>query len=212
MYTRVILFLGILAIVAACSAQSSASGSATYDRPADAGGDPVQPQERREDFQVTVTVAGAADFEAVNSALCQLTNGDFTLESQGEGSIDADGRYRTEFSTEAQAGTTVSNPLCGALKNLEIDSVTQLTLEASVPANATNCEGYCQATAEGSCTGGSPSCIANQKASCQTSCEGSTRIKGQGQLSSSQAADVNSRLNGSGRVEAQVDLIFDTLE
>lgn len=202
-----------LVAAAACggSIQSSTHGTATYAKPADQGGKPVAPQQQSDDLKVTVVVSGTGNFDRVNQALCSLTSGSFTEQAQTSGSLSSNGAYVASYSNES-ASSMIVNPSCGQLKNLHVTNVTTLIVAASIPANDSNCSAYCDAKASTSCSASDSTCIANTTASCKASCKGSQKIVGAGSLSSSAAADVNSKLgNGSGAVDAKVDLVFDTL-
>lgn len=203
----------LLAALVACggSVTSNTHGNATYAQPAPRGGKPVQPQQKSDDLKVTISIAGQGNFDRVNSALCQLTSGEFSEKAETSGHFNSDGTYVSEFSSES-GSTELKSPVCGALKNLKATSITSITVQASVPANDNNCSGYCDAKASTSCSSTDSTCIANTTASCKTQCKGSGKITGHGSLDSSAAGDVNSKLGGSGNVDARVDLVFDGLQ
>jgi hypothetical protein len=204
------LFL-VAAVACGGSTQSNAHGTASYAKPPDQGGKPVGPQQKSDDLKVTVIVSGAGNFDRVNQSLCSLTSGSFTEQAQTSGSLSSNGAYVASYTNES-ASSTIVNPTCGLLKNLHVTNVTTLAVVASIPANDQNCAAYCDAKASTSCSASDSTCIANTTASCKANCKGSQKISGAGSLSSTGAADVNSKLgNGSGAVDAKVDVVLDTL-
>jgi hypothetical protein len=206
------IIIGVIALaLGACGAgDHKASGQATYVRPPEQGGRPVASQ-RTSETKVTIALQGAGSFERAQGALCNLTSGDFSQKVESTGTFSG-GSYSTSWSSTASGGA--QNPLCGAVNNLRIQSLTSLTLTASIPANSENCDGYCQAKADVDCEASldKASCISSAVASCKTSCQGKSRITGTGSASSSALAAANGKLGGSGEVEAQVNLVFTTLE
>jgi hypothetical protein len=210
-------FLAILgtALWAGCgqAGQSTAHGAATCTKPASQGGQSVPPQQNQSDLQITVSIAGAGSFEAVQSTLCNLTSGDLSESSTSSGSIHSDGSYLSAFSTQS-AGAAWTSPLCGAVKNVKLTSVTSLTVQAAIPANDTNCQAYCTSSASSQCQGSvDPNCQASASASCKSQCKAGQQIKGHGSLQQSDMADTNGKLgSGSSEVDAKVDLVFDAMQ
>lgn len=198
-------------LAAACgSSQSNAYGQASYVQPQADGGEPVAPQQRQDDLALTVSIGAAADFRAIDALLCSLTSGNITGSLKTNGQVDSSGNYRGSFDAEADA--TFESPVCGAVRDVTLNTVTSLTVQASLPANSTNCEAYCTASANSQCSSASGSCHTNAKAACDGRCSAASRITGKGSLSSSSASELNSKLGTSGTLDAQVDLVFDALE
>lgn len=209
---RKTLMFCALALVVGCSGGSSVEGEATYVKPADEGGRKVAPQQRSDDLKVTVSLAGKANFEALDNALCQLTSGDFSSSVVSSGRIGSGGRYESSF--EAEAGSDkATNPLCGALKEVEITSLTSVTVAASIPANEANCTAFCEARADQECSAGGDqaSCRSELVAGCKADCQNASRITGTGSASASALAQTNGALGG-GEVNATVDLVFSAFE
>ena len=212
---RLFYAIGLLPLITGCSVAgtSTTKGSASHVKPASQGGQKCAPQDKDDDLKVDISIAGQGTFDAVNSALCTLTSGDLSTKVTTTGKIGDDGSYQSGFQTsEATAGA--SNPLCGALKNAKLTSVTSVTLDASIPANEKNCSGFCQAKADDQCAAGADvaTCTSDAKAACQTQCTGSTKIKGSGQASASAVADADSSTKNGGDVNTTVDLVFTDLE
>lgn len=199
-------------ICAGCGGQNQTSGSASYVKPASSGGKPVAAQPRDE-LKLTVALQGTASFERLQAALCALTSGDFSERVDASGSVDSNGHYAGAWTSESAAGSAM-NPLCGAVKNVQIKSLTSLTVSASIPANAPNCEGYCSAKADNDCAAAPDKvmCTSTTTVSCKTQCQGSTRITGMGSASASALSEASGHLGGSGMVDAQVDLVFSSLQ
>lgn len=207
------LALALCLALAACgggTVQTNTHGSATYARPASQGGKQVAPQQKPDDLKVTVTLTGSGTFDKVNAVACALS-GDFSETVTTTGTVSDGGNYVSDFTSES-AGASVTNPVCGAIKNLKTSSVTTLTVDASLPTSDTNCSDYCTATAAAQCQGSSDvNCVANATASCKVDCKSKTSISGKGSISSSALASVNSKVAGSGTVDAQVDLVFNSV-
>lgn len=204
----------LLAALVACgggSLTSNTHGNATYVKPASSGGKPVKPQQKSDDLKVTISISGQGSFDRVNSALCQVTSGEFSESAQTSGSLNSDGSYVSTFASESGT-TSITSPACGQLKNLKATSVTGVAVQASLPANDDNCSGYCDAKASASCSSTDSTCIANTTAQCKTQCKGSSKIAGHGSADTSAVADANGKLGGSGAVDAKVDLVFDSLQ
>jgi hypothetical protein len=201
--------IGFLFVTACGGGTSSTSGKASYVKPADQGGQKVAPQQKSDDFKATVSVAGAANFSAVNAALCQLTSGDFSAQATTTGSVSSDGSYASTYDT-ASLRSAATNPLCGALTNVKLTGVTSVTVTASMPANDTNCSGFCQAKADDQCSTSldKASCTSTTQASCTSQCKGSSKITGSGSASASAIAAANSGTQGSGDVSATADIVF----
>lgn len=209
-YGFIILIGSILC--AGCGGQNQTSGSASYVKPANSGGKPVAAQPKDE-LKLSVALQGTAGFEKLQSALCALTSGDFSERVDASGSVDSNGHYVGAWASESAAGSAM-NPLCGAIKNVQIKSLTAVTVTASIPANAANCDGYCSAKADNDCAAAADKvmCTSTTTASCKTQCQGSTKITGTGSASASALTEASGRLGGSGMVDAQVDLVFTTLQ
>lgn len=54
-------------------------------------------------------------------------------------------------------------------------------------------------------------CVASFKATCQTDCKSKSSLSGHGEISASALASANSKVAGSGTVDAQVDLVFNSV-
>jgi hypothetical protein len=212
---RVVSAIGLLLLGASCSVAgtSTTKGSASHVKPASEGGQKCAPQEQDDDLKVDVSIVGQGTFDAVNGALCTLTNGDLSTKVTTTGKIGDDGSYESNFET-SEAGSAATNPLCGALKNAKLTAVTSITLDASMPANEKNCSGFCQAKADDECDADADvaTCTADAKAACQTQCAGSTKIKGSGQASASAVGDADSSAKNGGDINTTIDLVFTELE
>jgi hypothetical protein len=195
------------------TAQSESQGSAMYAAPASQGGQAVSPQQNEGDMSLTVAIDGAGTFAPIQNATCALTQGSLSESATSTGQVASDGSYVSAFSTESATGVG-STQLCGTLKNVKLTSITSMTVQATVPTNTVNCQGYCKATASVQCQGSvDASCASTAAATCSTRCEASTKITGHGSLQSSDMAAANSQLTDSnGNVDAHVDLIFDALQ
>jgi hypothetical protein len=195
------------------SNQNTTHGAATCAQPASQGGQAVPTQQSQSDLQLSMTLTGSGSFEAVQSTLCNLTSGDLSESSTSSGTVHSDGSYASAFSNES-AGTSWTSPLCGALKNVKLTSVTSLTVAATVPTNDSNCQAYCTSSAHAQCqSSADPNCQASAAASCTTQCKAGQQIKGHGSLQQSDMADTNNGLaSGSGELDAKVDLLFDAVQ
>lgn len=200
--------------LAACggsTVQTNTHGSATYAKPADKGGKPVAKQQKSDDLKVTVTLTGAGTFDKAAGAVCALTSGDFSETVSASGTVSDGGSYVSNFASASTSSST-TNPVCGAVSNVKASSVTNVTVEASLPTSDTNCSDYCSANAAVQCQNSSDvNCVANATATCKSDCRTKTSIAGHGSISSSALASANSRLGGSGTVDAQVDLVFNSV-
>jgi hypothetical protein len=213
MRLHVFVALAASLALAACGGGSSARGNASYDRPIGEGGEPVKPQPRQEDLEVSIDLSASANFDPVNELLCELTSGDILFHTESNGRIESDGRYRADFSTEAEGDTTITHALCQAVENLEFENATTFTMLASIPASPENCEDFCRAGAESQCSPGNDTCVANFIVECEADCDDATRIRGSGSMTAEAASELNSRLgDGSSNLEAEVNLVFDTLD
>jgi hypothetical protein len=205
--------ISLVAGVGCGNADITTSGRSSFVRPSEEGGRSAPPQQSRDDLRVTLTLQGTGDFTPVQRALCSLLSGEFRTTTTSSGRIGSDGRYTSSYSTEANAGET-TNPLCGAVQDLRIRSVTAVTLTASIPASGPNCDGYCQARADASCenTPDRASCMSQISATCMAECSQATRITGTGSASASALAATNGKLGSQGNVDTEVELVFTALE
>jgi hypothetical protein len=189
------------------------SGRSSFVRSSEQGGRSVPPQQRRDDLRVTLTLQGTGDFTPVQRELCSLLSGDFRMMAATSGRIGSNGSYTSSFSSEANAGQT-TNPLCGAVQDLRVRSVTAVTLAASIPTSGPNCDGYCQARADVTCQSAPDraSCMSQISATCMAECSQATRITGTGSASASALAATNGDLGSQGNVDTEVELVFTALE
>ena len=207
---RAFVLLSLAGLVSGCGgAQSQAHGSASYAAPVSQGGQALQQSSQ---MQMSITIDGSGTFQAVQNAVCNLTSGDLSETTTTTGQVGAGGAYQGGFDVR-QSGSAWTNSLCGAVQNAKLNTVTSLTLKATVPTNSANCQGYCNATAAMQCQGSSdPNCSANASATCSTHCTSSQHIVAQGSLQQSDVAQANQELSSSGEMTAQVDLVFNSLE
>jgi hypothetical protein len=215
--TASLLVLLAIAFVAACgvSPQNQAHGSATYVKPASQGGQSVPPQQSGSDMNVTVAIDGTGTFAPIQSAACSLTNGTFSESATSSGQISSDGTYVSTFGSESATSTgTGTSAICGTLQNAKFTSVTSMTVQATIPANSTNCQGYCSAMASSQCQGSvDPGCMSSASGTCSAQCQSASKITGSGSLQSSDMAALNSQLASSpGDVDAKVDIVFTATE
>ncbi len=201
--------------LAACgggsTVQTNTHGSATYAKPASEGGKQVAPQQKSDDLKVTVTLTGAGTFDKGVGAVCALTSGDYSETVTTTGTVSDGGNYVSNYGT-AQTSGSFTNPVCGAVSNVKTSSVTSLTVVASLPTSDTNCSDYCTANAQMQCKNSSDvNCVANATATCKSDCKAKSSISGHGAITSSALASVNSKVSGSGTVDAQVDLVFNSV-
>jgi hypothetical protein len=209
-----LIILFVAAWIGGCGgkAESQSHGSATYAKPASQGGQYVAPQQNQQDMAVTVAIDGSGTFTATQAA-CTLTNGSLSETTTSTAQVNSDGSYVSAFSTESASGSGPSE-LCGTLESVKLTSITSMTVQATIPANSPNCQGYCKATASVQCQGSADSnCLASAATACTVQCQGSTKIKGHGSLQSADMAQTNSQLAaGQSDVDAKVDLVFDGLQ
>lgn len=197
-----------LAACGSTTVQTNTHGSATYARSASEGGKQVAPQQKPDDLKVTVTLTGAGTFDKAAGALCTLTSGDYSETVTTTGTVSDGGNYVSNYGS-AQGSGSFTNPVCGAVSNVKTSSVTTLIVEASLPTSDTNCTDYCTANAQVQCKNSSDvNCVANATATCKSDCKTKSSISGHGAITSSALTSVNSKVSGSGTVDAQVDLIF----
>jgi hypothetical protein len=205
-------FVCVILLCACGSAQSDTHGEATYAAPATQGGPAVAPQQQSSDMQLSIAIAGTGGFQAVQNVACNLTSGDLTETTTASGQISSGGAYEGNFDVH-QSGTAWTNSLCGAVQDVKLSSVTSVTVKATIPASAANCEGYCTASASVQCQGSSdPNCATNASAACSTTCQASQHVTAQGSLQQSDLATTNNEMASSGQVDAKVDLVFNALE
>ena len=205
----------VAAFAAGCgaSASSQAHGSATYAKPSSQGGQPVPPQQNQTDMSLTIAIDGSGTFTSVQSTACTLTSGSLSESATSSGTLSSDGSYVSAFSSESASGSGTT-AVCGTLKDVKLTSVTNMTVQATIPSNSPNCQGYCNATAASQCQGSAdPNCTSSATSTCSAQCSTSSKITGHGSLQSSDMADTNSKLgSSSGDVNAKVDLVFDSLQ
>lgn len=212
-----ILPIGLVFLTSACGGvvegTSTTKGEATYVKPADEGGEKVAAPQDDGDLRLELAVTGQGTFESVDASLCALTSGEISTRVSTTGSVGADGAYASSFAT-VDASDGASNPLCGALKNVKLTSVTSITMTGSVPANEASCDAFCAAQAEDECGGDADetACTTTVEADCAATCSGSERITGSGTASQEAVADADTGARESGDVHAKVDLVLTDLE
>jgi hypothetical protein len=191
--------------------QTNTHGSATYAKPASEGGKQVAPQQKSDDLKVTITLTGAGTFDKAAGAACALTSGDYSETVTTTGTVSDGGNYVSNYGS-AQSSGSFTNPVCGAVSNVKTSSVASLTIEASLPTSDTNCSDYCTANAQVQCKNSSDvNCVANATATCKSDCKTHSSISGHGEISANALTSVNSKVSGSGTVDAQVDLVFNSV-
>ncbi len=200
--------------IAACGSttvQTNTHGKATYAKPASEGGKQVAPQPKPDDLKVTVTLTGAGTFDKAAGALCTLTSGDYSETVMTSGSVSDGGDYVSDYGS-AQSSGSITNPVCGVVSNVKTSSVATFTVQASLPTSDTNCTDYCTASAQVQCKNSSDvNCVANATATCKSDCKTKTSISGHGEITQSALNSINGKVSGSGTVDAQVDLVFNSV-
>lgn len=195
------------------SENSQATGQATYARPAAQGGKPVAKQPDNA-LQLRLTLQGDAVWDAVDALICTLTGGSTEGEIQASGTFSSDGNYATSFVAADGSYHSSSEPLCDNINNVDFNSLLSVQMTATLPANEENCQDFCQASAEAECEGAADeaSCTASVSADCETQCAQSQHITGSGQISASALTEVNNELSSGSEFNANVDIVFDSLE
>jgi hypothetical protein len=197
-----------------CQFQSSAKGQATFARPADEGGEPVPPQQNRDDLKLTISIEGSGAWSLLEGSACAFTQGDLSGSAEASGNVRSGGSYVSAFSTAEGEFNSPLSILCDSLSDVAFDAVADLTITATIPASQENCDGFCQAKAAADCEGDpdQATCEADTEATCQTDCGNAQQISGRGAISADALATLNGKLGGRGNIKANVDLVFDTLE
>ena len=196
-----------------CQNDAKATGQAVYGRPASEGGKPVGKQSSGE-LQLTVNFEGDAVWDLVEGVACALTSGSAEGSVEADGRLGSDGRYVSTFATAQGSFASQNDLLCDDLQQVQFETLVSLQLSGSLPANEENCNDFCQASAEADCEGSldEASCILDAKASCDSDCAQSQKITGSGQISAEALSTLNSDLAASGKIKADVELVFDSLE
>ena len=145
---------------------------------------------------------------------CLLSSGSAEGSVQADGKLRSDGSYVTTFATAEGSFSAQNDLLCKDLQGLQFDSLVNVNITGSIPTSSENCNDFCQASAEADCAGNAneASCIVDAKASCDSDCAQSQRITGSGQISAEALTTLNSGLSANGQLEANVELVFDSLE
>jgi hypothetical protein len=213
--TRILPIVLLLASACDTAAQgtSTTKGDASYVQPADEGGEPVAAQEDDADLQLDLAITGEGTFDAVDASLCSLSNGPVSTRVSITGTSGDDGAYASSYAT-SEASDGASNPLCGALTNVKLTSVTSITMTGSVPANDRNCGDFCSAQATSACDGHADeaSCRETAEADCASECAGSSRIHGSGTASQAAVEDADTGAQQNGDVHATIDLVLADME
>jgi hypothetical protein len=214
MKTTYFILASVIAFsLSGCQTDAKATGQAVYGRPASEGGKPVSRQ-KKGDLQLTVNFEGEAVWDLVSGVACSLTSGGAEGSVQAEGKARSDGSYVTTFATAEGSFDAQNDILCSDLQGVQFDTLVNVQITGSLPANEDNCNEFCQASAEADCEGNADEagCIIDAKASCDTDCANSTSIKGSGQISADALTSLNDGLSANGKIEADVELVFDSLE
>jgi hypothetical protein len=214
MKTTSLLLSSFLALgLVGCQNNAKTSGQATYGRPSSEGGTPVGKQNRG-DLQLTVSLQGEAVWDLVQGVACALTSGSAEGSVEADGKVGADGSYASAFATAEGSFAAENDLLCDNLQEVQFDTLVNVQISGSLPANEENCNDFCQASAEAECEGSldEAGCIIDVKASCDSECAQAQKITGSGQISAEALTALNSDLAASGNIEAEVELVFDSLE
>ncbi len=189
---RFILFLSLLAMPACAGDDSEVDTTA---RGASAYQDGASPAPQS--MGVDIEVEGTGSIDGLEPE-CQLDglSGSFTGLFSGEAAIDENGAF---FAGMASATALFTTPTGCEIPQLDVETVTRVSVRASIPATQINCQGYCAAQTP------------DTQAECVASCavEGAS-IVAETELSAEQVAAVSARnLSGGALGELEVDLIFD---
>ena len=152
--TIAVFILPFLTTAGCGGSGNKASGQCSYVKPANQGGRAVAPQQKTSDLALTIAISGSASFDKLQGALCTATSGNFSESVTSQSSVDGNGNYAATWTSES-AGGSAMNPLCGMVQNLKIQSLTSVVVTASIPANSSNCDGYCQAKSDNDCSAAS---------------------------------------------------------
>lgn len=200
-------------LVVGCGAETVVEGQASYMKPASEGGQKVAPQEKSDDLVVTVELDASGTFDAVDALLCKLTSGALSFKTATSTSTSSDGSFSSTFDASV-AAEEAKSPVCGALSNVKLSSLTSITLKGSMPANETNCTAFCKAKADDECSGEDDEveCTSEETVDCRAECKSKTKIVGSGKASASAVAEANKEMDSSGNTSAKVELVFTKLE
>lgn len=208
---RLLVLLPLLTV--ACTAASTTEGRASYMKPLSEGGLPVAPQRRDDDLHVTVTLDASGTFETLDTQQCRRSSGPFAVEAAATGSVSADGSYVSAFDASV-ASESAKSAECGALENVKLTSLTGIRIDATLPANETNCAAFCQARADTRCAtdANREQCTTNVRANCVSDCASRKRIVGTGTATASAIEAANEEMDSNGNTSATVDLVFTEME
>jgi hypothetical protein len=192
---------------------SQATGQASYVRPVAQGGKPVAEQPANA-LQLHLILQGDAAWDAVDDLVCTLTGGSTEGEIQASGTFTSDGNYVTSFVATDGSYHSSTEPLCDSLNNVDFNSLLSVQVTATLPANEENCQDFCQASADAECEDAADveGCTTSATADCETQCAQSQHITGSGQISASSLTEVNNDLSSGSEFNANVDIVFDSLE
>ena len=207
---------------------SDASGNAAYrDARTDHDGNAAEPsapapQEDSSPMKVELQLSGTGSNLNSVDPTCVLdgVGGSFTGSIVGTGTIDDSGAYTSVLAQQDGTFTTPSGAC--VLDEVDIATLTDVTVHAELQNTEPNCSTYCassaRADAEEQCgsDASDASCRADAEASaeasCKTECTGSTtrRIVADAHLSASEVATMNAGALGlTGVGEVTADLTFD---
>ncbi|HTM22338.1 MAG TPA: hypothetical protein VL172_17580, partial [Kofleriaceae bacterium] len=119
---------------------------------------------------------------------------------EGEAAIDDGGAYTAGM---ASATAVFQTPAGCAIPDIDIDTVTSVTVRATIPADQVNCQAYCAARVAGG----------EDQVACDAACStDQASIEAEAELSAAQVAELSARnLSGGALGEVDADLTFDHL-
>lgn len=203
----------LISVFAIGCAGSVVEGQASYVKPASEGGPKAAFPNASGELVVRVELEASGTFAPVDAERCDLTSGAFTIETGADTAASPDGSFSSTFNA-SEAVTRAKSSVCGALSNVVLEKITSVTVNGSMPTNERNCDVFCQAKADDTCSGHEheAQCMSDVTTTCQAQCAKKTKIHGTGKASASAIAETNKGMDSSGNTTTTVDLVFTRLE